>query len=131
MTDKEVLSWIDTVIADYMYDSVEEELIEVSNRVHDLFESFEMLAKQSCEDAISRANAIDALNQSVNLFEATDRIEELPPVKPQNKSGEWIKPIYQSLESPKCNICRKRSPDLYNFCPNCGADMRGEKRNIL
>lgn len=29
-------------------------------------------------DLISRADAIDACNQSINLFEAVDRIKELP-----------------------------------------------------
>lgn len=36
-----------------------------------------------CEDAISREEAIDACNQSVNILEATDRIKDLPPVTPQ------------------------------------------------
>lgn len=33
------------------------------------------------DDAISRQAALDACNQSINLFEAADRIRELPPVK--------------------------------------------------
>lgn len=38
---------------------------------------------KECEDAISREEAIDACNQSVNILEATDRIKDLPPVTPQ------------------------------------------------
>lgn len=39
--------------------------------------------QEPCEDAISREEAIDACNQSVNILEATDRIKDLPPVTPQ------------------------------------------------
>ena len=38
---------------------------------------------EPCEDCISRQAAIDACDQSINLFEAVDRIKELPPVNPQ------------------------------------------------
>ena len=27
-----------------------------------------------------------------------------------------------------CSICGEQAIDLYDFCPNCGADMRGEMR---
>lgn len=26
-----------------------------------------------------------------------------------------------------CSVCQKPSPDAYDYCPNCGADMRGEQ----
>ena len=35
-----------------------------------------------CEDCVSRESVVDALNQSINLFEATDRVKELPSVTP-------------------------------------------------
>ena len=40
------------------------------------------------EDAISRDAAIDACNQSINMFEATDRIKDLPSVTPKQRTGE-------------------------------------------
>ena len=41
--------------------------------------------------------------------------------KPERKKGEWIDEL--------CSICGQYvySGDTNNFCPNCGADMRGEK----
>ena len=36
------------------------------------------LEQEPCKDLISRADAIDACDQSINLFEAVDRIKELP-----------------------------------------------------
>lgn len=47
------------------------------------------------EDMISRQAAIDACDQSINLFEAVDRIKELPPVTPQLKT-RWI-PVSERL----------------------------------
>lgn len=39
--------------------------------------------------------------------------------------GEWLEPDddYGYLE---CSVCEERSPndEEWNFCPNCGADMR-------
>ena len=62
-----------------------------------------------------------------------DMIRELPPAKPERKTGKWIEQddgwdgIYY-----ECSVCREPftlidgtpSDNLYNFCPNCGADMR-------
>lgn len=42
--------------------------------------------QEPCEDCISRQAVIDACDQSINLFEAVDRIKELPPVTPQPKT---------------------------------------------
>lgn len=47
------------------------------------------------------------------------------------KTGEWIFNPKDAIESmfmkPKCSECGFESSDGGNFCPNCGADMRGEK----
>ena len=45
------------------------------------------LEQEHCEDAISRQAVIDACDQSINLFEAVDRIKELESVTPQPKTG--------------------------------------------
>ena len=46
-----------------------------------------MLQQEPCEDCISRQAVIDACDQSINLFEAVDRIKELSSVTPQLKTG--------------------------------------------
>jgi rRNA maturation endonuclease Nob1 len=43
----------------------------------------------------------------------------------ENK-GEWI---YQEGVTPykwRCNKCEKMFKTDFNYCPNCGKDMRGE-----
>ena len=50
----------------------------------------------------------------------------------ENVRGEWRYGTYyvQGREEkwlfPNCSICHKEFDKEYNFCPNCGADMRGE-----
>jgi hypothetical protein len=38
--------------------------------------------------------------------------------------GEWEQ---YGLRNPKCTLCHGYNTEKSNFCPNCGADMRGEK----
>ena len=87
-------------------------------------------------DAISRQAAIDATKKHYRAHDndlleliAFD-IEQLPPIQP--KRGKWIKTarwgrVYY------CDQCRNyldfdgvnAGRGSTNFCPNCGADMRG------
>ena len=84
-------------------------------------------------DCISREQAIDAL-YSVDEYNSRSvkAIKQLPPIQP--KRGKWIKTarwgrVYY------CDQCRNyldfdgvnAGRGSTNFCPNCGADMRGEK----
>ena len=46
----------------------------------------------------------------------------------ENVTGEWIGFDYPYIGN-QCSVCRscfKQSGDDYNFCPNCGAYMKGE-----
>ena len=45
------------------------------------------------------------------------------------KKGEWIDKS-DDIDGAwnYCSVCMEQAIDLYDFCPNCGADMReGEK----
>jgi len=47
---------------------------------------------------------------------------------PEREKGEWI-PLYPNdpdLISYECKSCGEEQPFKWNFCPNCGADMRGK-----
>lgn len=40
--------------------------------------------------------------------------------------GEWLNCFNKDKGFGKCSICCKEHYDYYSYCPNCGADMRGE-----
>ena len=56
----------------------------------------------------------------------TDAVKVAISALSENK-GEWIVACYQNLKCSNCNhIIADSDIEEYNFCPNCGADMRGE-----
>ena len=103
------------------------------------------------DDLISRQAAIYALDGEIEITGRTnaeavkgyvrlvkDRLERLPSAQPERKTGQLK---YESAYNWfRCNVCRKIYPSEFmqyfdscqyqpgfNFCPNCGADMRGEQ----
>ena len=90
------------------------------------------------DDLISRQAVIDAVMECYDndeLFEVyEEKLRELPPAQPERIKGRWIsadaifggEPFY-------CSECGENTRDTvmgkprWNFCPNCGADMRGEQ----
>lgn len=45
------------------------------------------------------------------------------------KHGEWIS-SYRTWEFTfECSVCGKEAYEESNFCPSCGADMRGEQND--
>lgn len=53
--------------------------------------------------------------------------------KDARKKGRWDKPVEHGLPFKAnhlgvvCSYCCSWSDNDYNFCPHCGADMKGEK----
>ena len=86
------------------------------------------------KDTIYRQEAIDAIdvkNVNKGIISALQSIiEELPPAQPERMRGKWINrslnTLYPEWERYTCSVCGKHS-NSYDFCPNCGADMRGEQ----
>lgn len=98
---------------------------------------------EPCNDVISRADAIDVLAEFQESVEngtpcyAKARVEmkALPSVQLARKPGRWIpQNMNKSINMtstlvyyyPKCSICGG-SANYTDFCPNCGADMRGDQ----
>ena len=99
-------------------------------------------------DLISRKAAIDAIDECYcggedscgepwiykeNAVEAIQMIEPIQPAEPKRIRGHWI-PVTNGRGGHECDLCHEYAPSfesgneyLSRFCPNCGADMRGEK----
>ena len=92
-------------------------------------------------DTISRQATIDAVN---NAFDretlltgfvrsiAARAIRDMPSVQPEPKEGEWVQVSAQKYFTSasyfyRCSVCGENNPRNTKYCPNCGADMRGEK----
>lgn len=85
------------------------------------------------KDLISRQAAIDLLKQmrkdgDMVPWEGKDvfaRIRELPSAQPE---GKWIRHCKLGVwECDQCGTRFKFPFKQHYFCPNCGADMRGEQ----
>ena len=93
------------------------------------------LSVESCEDCISRQAVLDIAKTSKSnwidnsvLFK---KVNELPSVQPIRPKGEWVEHEVEK-EWYKCSVCGscwdkgEVENCNINFCPNCGADMRGK-----
>ena len=63
----------------------------------------------------------------------TEFVEDLPPANPTRERGEWIliNPYYSETNGGGAYVCSEchhgdYGCEEYNFCFNCGADMRGK-----
>ena len=86
----------------------------------------------ACTDTISRQAAIDDLRgkDPSQIWDTADVevwVNTLPSVEP--KRGKWeITNLGAVGAFDSCSECKrvvKHKAPFYNFCPNCGADMRG------
>lgn len=64
------------------------------------------------------------------MFE--NNIDSAPTIQPEREKGNWVGIDDEPCETFECDVCGFTLEDwiqgaFYNFCPNCGADMRGEQ----
>jgi len=103
--------------------------------------AFKVLEQEPCDDAISREGALMALTGEYTespieiLSKAIKRINTLPPVKPEQKTGKWKKVTAENKDGSiswwyACSECGVPCPktdhgtDYFgNYCSDCGCRM--------
>ena len=72
-------------------------------------------------------NTSDSTDKALYNF-TLHRILEQPTIEPERKKGRWEVYIISMLdgEGCRCSECRAEGVPYWDFCPNCGADMRGD-----
>ena len=100
------------------------------------------LEQEPCEDAISRKTVLeqtynwskDEFLRVTNPFDyLRKRINSLPPVIPQPKTGHWIPDVDRwgdvvtTVNGYRCDKCNAFNSDKDNYCPNCGCRMKGSE----
>lgn len=117
-----------------------------SEDYNEVEEIMSALEQQHCGDCISRqaaklkvARVIWEDGDSYNDFhdKCVDCLNEVPPVTPQLKIGQWIKHDTGHSIYYDCSICGCLAPctetadsfiwKLSNYCPDCGAKMEKSK----
>ena len=99
---------------------------------------------------ISGSKSIEELTEECEVYQSDNRcysggvygairaIKTLPSVQPERKKGEWLPDNNNAYEMRfVCSCCKEsevvptigftKYRPLWDFCPNCGADMRGEQ----
>lgn len=86
-------------------------------------------------DLISRKALCEFCLNTKDRTVDTNDIMRFPSAEPEQKKGEWLhKPNEYDDDTYECSRCGEPwtliegtpKENNMNYCPNCGADMRGE-----
>ena len=123
------------------YLGIEDRDIYCMESVEDYISEHGTEQPEPCEDAVSRQIVIYTICDELDKIDYVpqwvyDRLEkalkQLPLVIPKQRTGKWM-PENRTIDAFwACSVCGFPSEAhganiLYKFCPNCGADMRGEQ----
>ena len=106
---------------------------------------FEDGKAEPCEDCISKTELLARIDaerkhlldikmdgaEHIVVHHARRIIEDMPSVYPTRPKGKWIDIDWDDYEESgwgyiKCSNCGIDQYDVTDFCPKCGADMRGD-----
>jgi len=95
----------------------------------------DLISRQAAIDAIKTWGLIDGLSEGLAIEILADA-EKLPPAEPDRRNGKWV-PDDIASDIFRCSKCGCDAPVdstagceiKSNFCPWCGADMRGGKND--
>ena len=97
------------------------------------------LKAEPCEDVVSREAVLDGLASIAKAKARSDAqkvlmgrvmffTEQLPLVTSKQRTGKWVagQTIGDGFTCSECNVQYHMYPMSYQFCPHCGAKMKGE-----
>ena len=129
MTREEAIDDLKDLVKYDDYGSLHSEAIDMA---------IEALKAEPCDNCVNR-EAVLEINEShhgqmpnyIN-HQIWEEIKALPPVTPAREQGEWnlVSLNDMALKIYRCSICDNKTYGSTNFCPNCGADMRGEQNEM-
>ena len=114
---------------------------EVCKFLTNYMDNLEKQMQQPCEDCISREETFNKINTLIAEYiplmlpgwtlplNIARTINELPPVTPQPKTGQWIRQTDDYHDYYECEHCgiAVGLDDVRNYCPNCGAKMEAKE----
>jgi len=70
------------------------------------------------------ADTLKAKESSTNQM-SVEALSMLPSARSERPKGKWIDKS-GGIDGAwnYCSVCGEQAIDLFDFCPNCGADMR-------
>ena len=108
------------------------------------YELWKIKEQQPSDGCVSRAEVFEIMGNLMSIpydfdrpinkddvSESMDEIRALTPITPTRKQGKWDKGYgFPDGAYWKCSCCNELIKVRYpmNYCPNCGAEMRGDDR---
>ena len=101
-------------------------------------EPFVKWLKKRREDHIKHSREFKSMDADYDTFLLTriavedgiilSQMNELPTINPEHKMGKWITYVISIFdgEGCKCSECGFEGVPYWDYCPNCGAWMRGK-----
>lgn len=78
------------------------------------------------DDYISRKAVLDMLNNECGSCADTGYIFSLPGIEAQRGKWNKVQRTIRPWKAFRCSECKHLNEFPSDYCPNCGADMRGE-----